>query len=493
MAVREELRRGKQQQVRRGVARDDAARRWGDDAAGEATRQPRRSVGGLDERSMAVVAAIWRWKWRRKSGGGRKWNVCKYISMNETMDPMMLDPNVVTKVYLPRSTRLFITYPVSQHSKTSSRTFYSNSDTVVYVGCGERGNEMAEALLLRNTSRDMGYNVGMMVILLLVGEALREISGRPKSSTIASKPDAYTPKNILITGVEGCSGFYCFSCHKLIKYHLNYKIIELEELDYCLSLKNLNPARLSERVRKGAAGFIASHVTNRLIKYHLNYKIIELDELDYCLSLKNLNPARLSERVRKGAAGFIASHVTNRLIKYHLNYKIIELDELDYCLSLKNLNRPRLSERVRKGAAGFIASHVTNRLIKYHLNYKIIELDELDYCLSLKNLNPARLSERVRKGAAGFIASHVINRLIKYHLNYKIIELDELDYCLSLKNLNPARLSEKVRKGAAGFIASHFTNRLIKYHLNYKIIELDELDYCISLKNLNPTRLSERV
>ncbi|KAK9094418.1 hypothetical protein Scep_025887 [Stephania cephalantha] len=90
---------------------------------------------------------------------------------------------------------------------------YSNSDTVVYVGCGERGNEMAEVLmdfpqltrtlpdgreesvmkrttLVANTSnmpvaareasiytgitiaeylRDMGYNVGMMVILLLVG------------------------------------------------------------------------------------------------------------------------------------------------------------------------------------------------------------------------------------------------------------------------------------------------------------------------------------
>jgi len=99
---------------------------------------------------------------------------------------------------------------------------YSNTDCVVYVGCGERGNEMSEVLtdfpelttvidgkeepimqrttLVANTSnmpvaareasiytgvttaeffRDMGYNVGMMAdSTSRWAEALREISGR---------------------------------------------------------------------------------------------------------------------------------------------------------------------------------------------------------------------------------------------------------------------------------------------------------------------------
>ncbi|XP_052207377.1 trifunctional UDP-glucose 4,6-dehydratase/UDP-4-keto-6-deoxy-D-glucose 3,5-epimerase/UDP-4-keto-L-rhamnose-reductase RHM2-like [Diospyros lotus] len=41
----------------------------------------------------------------------------------------------------------------------------------------------------------------------------------------------------------------------------------------------------------GAAGFIASHVTNRLIKNYPNYKIVALDKIDYCSSLKNLSPS----------------------------------------------------------------------------------------------------------------------------------------------------------------------------------------------------------
>merc|ERR1719213_144022 len=99
---------------------------------------------------------------------------------------------------------------------------FSNSDAVIYVGCGERGNEMAEVLcdfpeltttidgkevgimkrtaLVANTSnmpvaareasiytgitlaeyfRDMGYNFGMMAdSTSRWAEALREISGR---------------------------------------------------------------------------------------------------------------------------------------------------------------------------------------------------------------------------------------------------------------------------------------------------------------------------
>ncbi|XAR71458.1 hypothetical protein NMG60_11028723 [Bertholletia excelsa] len=38
-----------------------------------------------------------------------------------------------------------------------------------------------------------------------------------------------------------------------------------------------------------------------------------------------------------GAAGFIASHVTNRLVNNYPRYKIVALDKLDYCSSLKNL------------------------------------------------------------------------------------------------------------------------------------------------------------
>ncbi|KAJ6727591.1 V-TYPE PROTON ATPASE CATALYTIC SUBUNIT A [Salix purpurea] len=78
---------------------------------------------------------------------------------------------------------------------------YSNSDTVVYVGCGERGNEMAEVLMdfpqltmtlpdgreesvmkritIAEYFRDMGYNVSMMAdSTSRWAEALREISGR---------------------------------------------------------------------------------------------------------------------------------------------------------------------------------------------------------------------------------------------------------------------------------------------------------------------------
>ncbi|KAE8678412.1 Trifunctional UDP-glucose 4,6-dehydratase/UDP-4-keto-6-deoxy-D-glucose 3,5-epimerase/UDP-4-keto-L-rhamnose-reductase RHM1 [Hibiscus syriacus] len=44
----------------------------------------------------------------------------------------------------------------------------------------------------------------------------------------------------------------------------------------------------------GAAGFIASHVCNRLIHNYPDYKIVVLDKLDYCSSLKNLDPSSSS-------------------------------------------------------------------------------------------------------------------------------------------------------------------------------------------------------
>ncbi|KAE8661380.1 Trifunctional UDP-glucose 4,6-dehydratase/UDP-4-keto-6-deoxy-D-glucose 3,5-epimerase/UDP-4-keto-L-rhamnose-reductase RHM1 [Hibiscus syriacus] len=56
----------------------------------------------------------------------------------------------------------------------------------------------------------------------------------------------------------------------------------------------------------GAAGFIASHVCNRLIRNYPDYKIVVLDKLDYCSSLKNLDPSRSSPNF-KFIKGDIAS------------------------------------------------------------------------------------------------------------------------------------------------------------------------------------------
>ncbi|KAH6785328.1 hypothetical protein C2S51_037783 [Perilla frutescens var. frutescens] len=55
----------------------------------------------------------------------------------------------------------------------------------------------------------------------------------------------------------------------------------------------------------GAAGFIASHVANRLVRNYPEYKIIVLDKLDYCSSLKNLLPSNISPNFKfvKGDIG----------------------------------------------------------------------------------------------------------------------------------------------------------------------------------------------
>jgi UDP-glucose 4,6-dehydratase len=55
----------------------------------------------------------------------------------------------------------------------------------------------------------------------------------------------------------------------------------------------------------GAAGFIASHVANRLIRNYPHYKIVVLDKLDYCSSLKNLMPSKSSQNFKfvKGDIG----------------------------------------------------------------------------------------------------------------------------------------------------------------------------------------------
>lgn len=56
----------------------------------------------------------------------------------------------------------------------------------------------------------------------------------------------------------------------------------------------------------GAAGFIASHVTNRLVSKYPAYKIVVLDKLDYCSQLRNLEPSRSSKQF-KFVKGDIAS------------------------------------------------------------------------------------------------------------------------------------------------------------------------------------------
>ncbi|XP_043694803.1 trifunctional UDP-glucose 4,6-dehydratase/UDP-4-keto-6-deoxy-D-glucose 3,5-epimerase/UDP-4-keto-L-rhamnose-reductase RHM1-like [Telopea speciosissima] len=64
----------------------------------------------------------------------------------------------------------------------------------------------------------------------------------------------------------------------------------------------------------GGAGFIASHVTNRLVKNHPDYKIVVLDKLDYCSSIRNLLPARSSPNFK-----FVKGDITSPdLVNYLL-------------------------------------------------------------------------------------------------------------------------------------------------------------------------------
>ncbi|GAV77824.1 Epimerase domain-containing protein/RmlD_sub_bind domain-containing protein [Cephalotus follicularis] len=64
----------------------------------------------------------------------------------------------------------------------------------------------------------------------------------------------------------------------------------------------------------GAAGFIASHVTNRLIKNYPNYKIVALDKLDYCSNLKNLLPCRSSPNFKFVKGDIACADLVNHLL-----------------------------------------------------------------------------------------------------------------------------------------------------------------------------------
>ncbi|KAF5200266.1 Udp-glucose 4-epimerase [Thalictrum thalictroides] len=64
----------------------------------------------------------------------------------------------------------------------------------------------------------------------------------------------------------------------------------------------------------GAAGFIASHVTNRLVKNYPGYKIVALDKLDYCSSLKNLLPSRSSLNFKFVKGDIASADLVNYLL-----------------------------------------------------------------------------------------------------------------------------------------------------------------------------------
>lgn len=64
----------------------------------------------------------------------------------------------------------------------------------------------------------------------------------------------------------------------------------------------------------GAAGFIASHVTNRLVSNYPNYKIVALDKLSYCSCLKNLQPSFTSSNFKFVKADITSSDLINYLL-----------------------------------------------------------------------------------------------------------------------------------------------------------------------------------
>ncbi|XP_034682992.1 trifunctional UDP-glucose 4,6-dehydratase/UDP-4-keto-6-deoxy-D-glucose 3,5-epimerase/UDP-4-keto-L-rhamnose-reductase RHM1-like [Vitis riparia] len=64
----------------------------------------------------------------------------------------------------------------------------------------------------------------------------------------------------------------------------------------------------------GAAGFIASHVTNRLVKNHPDYRIVALDKLDYCSNVKNLGPSRSSSNFKFVKGDIVCADLVNHLL-----------------------------------------------------------------------------------------------------------------------------------------------------------------------------------
>lgn len=64
----------------------------------------------------------------------------------------------------------------------------------------------------------------------------------------------------------------------------------------------------------GAAGFIASHVSNRLVRNYPQYKIVVLDKLDYCSNLKNLQPSQSSPNFKFVKGDIASADLVNYLL-----------------------------------------------------------------------------------------------------------------------------------------------------------------------------------
>ncbi|KAJ3670988.1 hypothetical protein LUZ60_008414 [Juncus effusus] len=83
----------------------------------------------------------------------------------------------------------------------------------------------------------------------------------------------------------------------------------------------LSPAMISLQMRIAYIniickknGFIASHVANRLIRNYPDYKIVVLDKLDYCSTLKNLDPSRPSPNLKFVKGDIASADLVNYLL-----------------------------------------------------------------------------------------------------------------------------------------------------------------------------------
>ena len=89
---------------------------------------------------------------------------------------------------------------------------WSDADIIIYIGCGERGNEMTQVL---EYYRDMGYDVAIMAdSTSRWAEALRELSGRLEEmpaeegfpAYLASRLSAFYERAGMMQNLNGTEG-----------------------------------------------------------------------------------------------------------------------------------------------------------------------------------------------------------------------------------------------------------------------------------------------